>query len=57
LDLLKDGKMEMGIYRAKHIQQENGNYEPSWITWVNPNTQNPNFHTPNSFGVLNLENF
>lgn len=54
LDLLKDGKIETGIYRAKYNKQENGRYEPTWITWVNPNTVTPNFHTPTSFGQLHL---
>ncbi len=57
LDLLKSGKIETGIYRAKYNKQENGSYEPTWITWVNPNTETPNFHTPTSFGILHLENF
>lgn len=56
LGLIKDGKIEAGIYRAKYNKQEDGNYEPTWITWVNPNTETPNFHTPSSFGVLHLEN-
>ena len=54
LDLLKEGKIETGIYRAKYNQQENGSYEPTWITWVNPNTETPDFHTPTSFGQLHL---
>ena len=57
LDLLKDGKIETGIYRAKYNQQENGSYEPTWITWVNPNTETPNFHTQTSFGQLHLEGY
>jgi hypothetical protein len=56
LGLIKDDKIEAGIYRAKYNKQEDGNYEPTWITWVNPNTESPNFHTPSSFGVLHLEN-
>ena len=54
LDLLKNGKIETGMYRAKYNLQTNGTYEPTWITWVNPNTETPNFHTPTSFGILNL---
>ena len=54
LRLLKDGKMEVGIFRAKYNQQKNGIFEPIWITWVNPNTETPNFHTPSSFGELKL---
>lgn len=56
LNLLKDNKIEIGIYRAKFNQQKNNTYKPTWITWVNPKTASPNFHTPSSFGLLTLEN-
>lgn len=56
LGLLNEGKIETGIYRAKYNKQHDGSCEPIWITWVNPNTESPNFHTPSSFGVLHLEN-
>lgn len=54
LDLIKDDKIETGLYRAKYYKQNDGTYDPTWITWVNPNTESPNFHTPSSFGVLKL---
>ena len=57
LGLLKEGKIETGIYRAKYNKQENGNFEPTWITWVDPKTETPNFHIASSFGILKLENF
>lgn len=57
LSLLKDGKIETGIYRAKYNKQDDGNYEPTWITWIDPVTENPNFHIASSFGVLKLENY
>ncbi|MDO5980238.1 carbohydrate-binding family 9-like protein [Flavivirga spongiicola] len=52
--LLKDGKIETGVYRAKYHQQQDGSYEPTWITWVNPNTETPNFHIASSFGLFKL---
>ncbi|MGQ7947276.1 carbohydrate-binding family 9-like protein [Flavobacterium sp. WC2509] len=54
LDLIKDNKIETGIFRAKYKKQQDLSYEPVWISWVNPNTESPNFHTPSSFGVLQL---
>lgn len=56
LNLLKDGFIETGIYRAKYNQQKDTSFEPTWITWVNPNTETPDFHTSTSFGLLELEN-
>ncbi|MFV0541209.1 MAG: sugar-binding protein [Aestuariibaculum sp.] len=57
LNVLKGNKIETGIYRAKYHEQQNGTFKPEWITWVNPNTKTPNFHTPSSFGILRLESF
>lgn len=53
----KDGSIEAGIYRAKYNQQPNGQFEPTWITWVDPKTETPNFHIASSFGKLKLERF
>jgi len=57
LGLLKNGRIETGIYRAKYNRLEDGNFDPTWITWVDPNTKMPNFHISSSFGVLELEEF
>ena len=54
LNLIKENKIEVGIFRAKYNELENLIFEPTWISWVNPNSESPNFHTPTSFGVLNL---
>lgn len=54
LDLIKNNEIETGIYRAKYNKSKNLIYEPTWISWVNPNTKLPDFHTPKSFGKLNL---
>jgi hypothetical protein len=54
LGLLNEGNIEAGIYRAKYNIKEDGHYIPTWISWVNPKTKSPNFHTPKSFGVLKL---
>jgi len=53
-DLIKDNCIEAGFYRAKYTQQENKLFEPTWITWVNPDTETPNFHIAGSFGLLTL---
>lgn len=53
-NLIKNNKIETGIFRAKFNQQEDLFFEPTWISWVNPNTETPNFHTPTSFGELHL---
>lgn len=54
LNLLKNSVIETGFYRAKYIKKEDETYEPIWISWVNPNTETPNFHIASSFGTLTL---
>jgi hypothetical protein len=52
--LIKGNTIETGIFRAKYVEKGHSNFEPTWISWVNPNTETPNFHTPSSFGELIL---
>lgn len=52
--LIKEDKIETGIFRAKYNTVDSNNFEPTWITWINPKTETPNFHTPTSFGILHL---
>jgi hypothetical protein len=54
LNLINGNKIEAGLYRAKYIQQSNLDYEPIWISWVDPNTETPNFHIASSFGQFTL---
>jgi len=51
-DLLNNNGIETGIYRAKYNKQVDGSFEPTWIPWVNPGTESPNFHIASSFGKL-----
>jgi len=55
-NLIKDNKIETGIYRAKFNETKDSKFEPTWISWVNPKTATPDFHTASSFGVLTLKN-
>lgn len=54
-NLIKDGKIEVGVFRAKYNKTENGEFKPTWITWVNPQTETPNFHVSSSFGTFILK--
>ena len=53
--LLKDNRIQTGIFRAKYNMQSNGDYKPTWITWIDPNTLEPNFHCATAFGLLEFE--
>lgn len=54
LNLIKDNKLETGVFRAKYNSKDNIHYEPTWISWINPKTETPNFHIASSFGVFQL---
>ncbi len=52
--LIQNNCIQAGLYRAKYKKQENNQLEPTWISWINPNTVTPDFHISSSFGVLDL---
>jgi hypothetical protein len=54
-NLIKNNTIETGVFRAKYREKQNGLFEPTWITWVNPNTETPNFHIASSFGSFTLK--
>lgn len=54
LDLINEGRIETGVFRAKYNSEDNIHFEPIWITWINPHTETPNFHTASSFGTFYL---
>ncbi|MBJ6367138.1 sugar-binding protein [Snuella sedimenti] len=54
LKLLKNNKIETGVFRAKYNKQPDSSYEPTWISWVDPQTPTPDFHIASAFGVFNL---
>ena len=50
LNLIHNNIIEAGVFRAKFSLVENLQYDATWISWVNPNTETPNFHIASSFG-------
>lgn len=57
LNLVNNGIIEAGIFRAKYYKVKDLTYDPIWLTWVDPETETPNFHISSSFGKLKLETF
>jgi len=55
LGLLKNNVMEAGLYRGYCMHLPNPDSELRWISWVNPEVEEPDFHIPSSFGKLKLE--
>nr|WP_198999947.1 sugar-binding protein [Flavobacterium sp. ASV13] len=54
LNLIENNTIEAGVFRAKFSLVQNLQYEPTWISWINPNTETPNFHIASSFGKFIL---
>ena len=42
-----------GIFRADFRKVEN-KIEENWVSWVDPQSENPDFHSPKAFGLMNL---
>jgi hypothetical protein len=56
LGLLKDNRLQAGLFRGEYDgSTTNGQSQVQWITWIDPHTPKPDFHTPAAFGVLELE--
>ena len=56
LGILKGDEMATGVFRADCIQLVDGDPDFRWISWVDPKSPQPDFHIPQAFGVLKLEN-
>ncbi|HRN45476.1 MAG TPA: hypothetical protein PLH20_11990, partial [Flavobacterium sp.] len=54
-NVINNNIIETGVFRAKYKKTQNKTFEPTWITWVNPNTETPNFHISSSFGRFILQ--
>lgn len=52
LGLLQNNEMRVGIFRGEYSSQMN--QDVRWISWVDPQTPEPDFHVPSAFGLLKL---
>ncbi len=44
--------IKFGIYRADFRHTDGPEWTEHWISWVDPQTEEPDFHVPGSFGSL-----
>lgn len=42
----------LGLYRAAYSRAGSDKPQVNWISWVQPNTAEPDFHVPSSFGTF-----
>lgn len=55
LQLIHDGGyLQAGLYRGRCLEIQGDKATFNWITWVDPQTEQPDFHVPSSFGCLQL---
>lgn len=56
LNLLNGNCIEAGLFRGHCLKLPEGNNEAdlTWISWLRPNSAEPDFHIPSSFGKLIL---
>jgi hypothetical protein len=52
-NLIRRGKLIIGVYRAEFSMTENG-VQKDWMSWIDPQTERPDFHVPSSFGEFQL---
>jgi hypothetical protein len=53
--LLPNGReLLAGLYRAEFSHRPDASVHQGWMSWVDPATEQPDFHVPSSFGVLEL---
>ena len=50
-----DGILNAGLYRGEYYRKTPDETAIKWISWVVTDTDKPNFHIPDSFGVLKLQ--
>lgn len=56
-EVLRPGSNEVlaGVHRAEFSHRPDGSVQPGWMTWVDPQTERPDFHVPSAFGLWVLE--
>ena len=51
----EDDQIHAGVYRGEYVQINQPKPQVKWISWIDPQTPNPKFHTPSSFGQFILK--
>ncbi len=54
LEILKERKLLAGLFRGECVALNGKNADLRWISWVDPKTEQPDFHVPSAFGVIAL---
>lgn len=49
-----DQILHAGLYRAEYVKDKAGTIYAKWISWMKPDSPQPDFHIPSSFGIFKL---
>lgn len=52
MDLIREGKMQAGLFRGKAIHKDGSSPGFQWFSWILPDSETPDFHIPSAFGEL-----
>lgn len=55
VDLWSVRPLLVGVYRGEFSRRVSGDIDESWISWVRPDAEEPDFHIPSSFGCLRFD--
>lgn len=55
LDLLNNNELRVGLYRGRCMEINFDHEQMQWASWVEPDSEKPDFHIPSSFGIFRLE--
>ena len=44
--------LSVGVFRAEFSRLDDGKTDKKWISWIQPKTPKPDFHTPSAFGKM-----
>jgi|WetSurSiteA1Bulk_404760.scaffolds.fasta_scaffold03225_6 hypothetical protein len=54
LHLLNNNALQAGLFRGQCIRLPDPEAEFRWISWIRPESENPDFHIPSAFGIIKL---
>lgn len=54
-DLMAGEPVLAGVFRAEYCHSHSGPPREAWISWVDPDTDEPDFHVPSALGVFQLQ--
>ena len=52
--LQNENMMRVGLFRGDYFREPGKKSGVRWISWVDPQTKNPDFHVPSAFGQITL---